>query len=216
MSTKACSLQLYRACGPNIPDKEVATWTTICMSITSANKSVRDARIAIQNGDIDEAVSLLQVPVKEDHPEALFLISQISAPPESEAEFNRRSLKQLRRAADLLHPEALYQISSLLEDGQEVEQDSKAARRLLERAALLGHPHALWRLGLTYLFPRHGEEKDLAFGKALIERAASKRSQGALRTLASFYEQGSNGYPKDKGKSDELTVLSDAEDVLLI
>ena len=172
------------------------------------------ARSALADGRIADAIDTLNELVRSGDAEAMFLRSQIGLGDESEEQFSTRSLFLLREASAKQHPGAAYQLSVLLEEGDAVEKDTNLAGALLNQAAVGGHPHALWRLELIRLYGGSNFAPDLVNGIRLIEEAAVKRSQGALRTLATFYEDGSFGYPQDPATAKKFRDAAEGDDVL--
>ena len=53
-------------------------------------------------------------------------------------------------------------------------------------------------------------------GFKIIEEAAALKSEGVIRTLASFYQNGEFGYPKDDHKASELMSIAESDGCLLI
>lgn len=178
---------------------------------------LQDARLALTEGRIADAIHILDELVHMGDTEAMFLRSAVGLGDEPAEHFEARSLALLREAASKQHADAAYQLSIRLEEGGGiVAKDEQQARALLVQAAKAGHPHALWRIGLIRLYGDGSAAPDPATGKKLIEEAAAKRSQGALRTLAKFYEDGSFGYPQDLGMAKKFHDAAESDDVLAV
>lgn len=177
---------------------------------------LREAQSALAEGRIADAIGILDELVRIGDSEAMFLRSQIGLGDETEEHFWARSLALLREASSKQHAGAAYQLSTLLEQGDSVAKDEKQARALLAQAAQAGHPHALWRVGLIRLYGDGDTAPDPEAGKRMIEEAAAKRSQGALRTLAKFHEDGSFGYRQDLEVAKKLRDAAESDDAVPI
>lgn len=60
------------------------------------------------------------------------------------------------------------------------------------------------------------QKNNVEQGLKIIEEAAALKSEGAIRTLASFYQNGEFGYPKDDHKASELMSIAESDGCLLI
>ena len=177
---------------------------------------LREAQSALAEDRIADAIGILDELVRIGDSEAMFLRSQIGLENETEENFWARSLALLREASSKQHGGAAYQLCTLLEQGDAVAKDEKQARALLDQAAQAGHPHALWRAGLIRLYGEGDTAPDPEEGKKMIEEAAAKRSQGALRTLAKFHEDGSFGYSQDLEVAKRLRDAAESDDAVPI
>lgn len=184
------------------------------MTSSISIKQLRAARLALSEDRIADAIRILEELIRIGDTEAMYIRSQIGIEDEAEEVYWARSLALLREAASKQHAGAMYQLSVLLEVGENVAKDEKQAKELLAQAAQAGHPHALWRIGLIRLYGDENTVPDPVSGKRLIEEAAAKRSQGALRTLANFYEKGLFGYPQDLETAKKLYDDAEADDAL--
>jgi TPR repeat protein len=177
---------------------------------------LRAAKAAIESGAIDVAARLLEGLIEKGNSEAMCLRAEFGSATESQEEFDARRMKLLRRAAELDHPDALYELGIHLETGDGIQQNQVEALECLKRAAALGQPNALWQVGEMHLYGTRSCAQDTVLGLSLIEKAAALKSQGALRSLAEFYQEGNFGYEKDAATAARLRADSDADDVMPI
>jgi TPR repeat protein len=146
------------------------------------------AQAKAELGNFRDAYEVLRPLLDREVPAALFLYSTFSvAGSESEAEFERRSLDLLRRAADLGHPAALYALGACYEVGDLVEADPQRAALLLKAAAEMGHPKATFRHGLNIYYGSNGMLRSEQAALPLI-RAAAK--EGVPEAEVFLKEQG--------------------------
>ena len=126
-------------------------------------------------GKFRDAYETLRPLLAREVPEALFMYSTFSvAGSESEAEFERRSLDLLRRAADLGYAPALYALGACYEVGDLVEADPQRAAVLLKDAAEKGYPKAKFRHGLNVYYGSNGMPRSEQSGLVLIRAAANE------------------------------------------
>ncbi|HEX9443596.1 MAG TPA: hypothetical protein VGA73_05725, partial [Candidatus Binatia bacterium] len=76
--------------------------------------------------------------------------------------------------------------------------------RLFKRAADLKHAHSQWIHGIALLYGTENFEKDEREGLRYILESAEAKFQGALESLANFYEKGEFGFPVDLKKARSL------------
>jgi len=82
------------------------------------------ARLALDHGDIAEASQLLGPLVASADPEALFLSSTFSAADgETDEQFEERSLRCLKKSAELGYAPALYALGVCYDTGDLVRMD---------------------------------------------------------------------------------------------
>lgn len=140
--------------------------------ITKAQISA--AQVMVDLGNFRDAYEALRPLLARDVPEALFMYSAFSvAGSESEAEFERRSLDLLRRAAELDHAPALYALGVCYELGDLVEADPQRAALLLKASAESGYAKAKFRHGLNVYYGSNGMPRSEQSGLLLIRAAAS-------------------------------------------
>ena len=170
------------------------------------------AKEAIESEMFEEAINILDELIAENCSEAMVIRSGIGLADESAEDMNNREINLLTKAALLGNAEALYYMSIHYDTGDIVNVDKDLAIFYSELAAEKKHPHALWRRGMRMLYQKNNVEQ----GLKIIEEAAALKSEGAIRTLASFYQNGEFGYPKDAHKARELMSMAESDDCLLI
>jgi TPR repeat protein len=180
------------------------------------NKQIKLAQSAIDAGDFHKAIAILDVLVEKRSSAAMLLRSQIGLADENEEAFNNRRFTLLKRAYRLKNPEAAYLLAMHYDVGDMVKKDPKKSLKLLEFSAAHNYPHALWQLGQIHLYGIKGYEKKIELGLSMIKLAAELKSQGALLSIADFYENGEFGYPVDKIKADKIRLLAESDRCLPI
>lgn len=172
------------------------------------------AKEAIELSNYNKAINILDALIAENCSEAMVVRSQIGLPDDSEEKFNSNRIHLLKKAASLGNATALYLLGMHYETGDIVHANIELANRYLGLAAEKKHPHALWQKGMRLLYQIEGGNVEQ--GLRLIEEAASLKSEGALTTLASFYQNGEFGYPKDAHKANELVSIAESNNCLHI
>lgn len=158
----------------------------------STKTAISDARRKIESGQIREALQVLRPLLETEVPEALFLYSTFSlAGTETEDEFEKRSFKLLKRAADLGHVPALYALGVCYEVGDLVEANPVYAASLLKTAAEMGHSKAKFRYGLDLYHGSNGVIRNQAAGLELIRAAAQDGVEDAEEYLKDHQDKGS-------------------------
>jgi len=85
---------------------------------------------------------------------------------------------------------------------------------LFKRAAELGHPHAQWIHGLDLLYGQNGISKDEKLGVWYIDKAATVKFEGAMETLARFYEKGLFGFERNLERASQLRKQIESNDAI--
>jgi TPR repeat protein len=144
------------------------------------------ARRSIELGDYSGALLQLRPLLDSEVPEALFIFSTFSiAGTETDSEFERRSLKLLRRASELGYPPAIYALGVCYEAGDLISADLNKAATLFEAAARLGYSKAKFRFGLNVFYGTAGTPRDEESGLRLIREAAGEGVEEAHEYLES-------------------------------
>ncbi|MDP2226881.1 MAG: hypothetical protein Q8J78_05345 [Moraxellaceae bacterium] len=168
----------------------------------------------IDESNCDKAWELLSPLVEKKDPVAIYYASSFGLSAETLDEFERRRMEQLQQSAEHGYAPAIHELAIHYDSGELVPRDSNKAAKLFMQAAEKGHPHAQWIHGLDLLYGQNGMEKDEARGLKYIEKAAASKFEGALETMAEFYEVGKYGYPADSEKSNKLTQQIGDDDAL--
>lgn len=163
--------------------------------------TISQALAAIDEFDTDKFWELLEPLISNQDAAALFYAAMVGYPGETLAGFEKRHIEQLQASAKLGYVPAIHELAIRYDAGDTVAQDTRKAAQLFKLAAQQNHPHSQWIHGEDLLYGRNGIEKDEQLGIQYIKKSAEAKFEGALETLAMFYEQGIFGFQKNIEKS---------------
>lgn len=169
---------------------------------------------AIAESDIDKAWELLKPLIENHNKAAFFYAAFLSRPEETQAAFEKRHMEQLQESAKLGFVPAIHELAVRYDAGDPVARDIKKAALLFKQAAQNNHPHSQWIHGEDLLYGRNGIEKDEKLGIEYIKKSADAKFEGALETVAGFYEQGIFGFPKDPEKANAIKQQITDNDII--
>lgn len=134
---------------------------------------IHAARLEAERGKFRNAYEVIRPLLEIGVPEALYLYSTFSvSDSETDADFERRSLDLLLRAADLGYAPALYALGTCYEAGDLVRADAPHAALLMKAAADAGHPKAKFRHGLNLYHGSNEIPREEHLGLTLMRAAA--------------------------------------------
>lgn len=113
-----------------------------------------------------------------------------------------RAIRILEKAAGLGYAPASRSLGVRYLTGAGVNQDSKIAYSYLEDAAEKGDAYSQLMVGRMLI--ECGEPEANARGISLIKASADSEFPSAMRQLATFYKDGSYGFPKDERMANQL------------
>jgi TPR repeat protein len=155
------------------------------MSDLTTEKLLQAAEAALDSLGCEAAYKLLEPLLAARNPGALYLYSRFSiAEKESEKEFEMRSIRMLREAADAGYLPAVYSLAICHEVGDLVEADPGYAASLFKAAADKGYPKAKFRHGLNVYYGSNGVNQNTAQGLELIRAAAEEGVEDAIDFLS--------------------------------
>lgn len=102
---------------------------------------------------------------------------------ETAEEFDKRSLKYIKLAANQLYPPALYRLGILHQTGEGVARDQSYAYELFKRAAYRGHGLAKKTYALALYSGMPGFEKNQKQARKLIMECVEDNVDGAEELL---------------------------------
>jgi len=164
--------------------------------------------------DFEAAHELLAPLILRGNAEAEYLGASFSWGAEQAAEFDQRHIGLLRQAARKGYPPALYTLGVYLDTGELLEVDKLAAAAMFKQAAEAGHAHSKWIYGIDLLYGLGAFQKDETKGVALVIESANAGFQGALETLAGFYETGEFGFTIDRRIAQALRARAVGDEVI--
>ncbi|MES2160571.1 MAG: hypothetical protein V4476_05400 [Pseudomonadota bacterium] len=148
---------------------------------------IAKVRLALDLGDMLEATQLLNPLVANADPEALFLSSTFSlSGDESNEQFEERSLRLLKKSAELGFAPALYALGVCYDLGDMVHKDKLKAGHFFECAAKLGYPKAKYEHGRNLYYGSHGFDKKIQLGWQLVQDAANEQVEDAMEFIRNF------------------------------
>ncbi len=183
-------------------------------SIGSDADFVKNALNNIDEIGFDCFLSDIQDLVDKKSPIALYYASQFIRSTESDIDFDKRKLGQLHLSAEKGYVPAIHELAIHYDVGDIVSQDTVKAAKLFKDAAEAGHPHAQWIHGLDLLYGRNGVQLNERLGVSYIRQSAEAKFEGALESVASFYETGKHGFPINIDKARCLRKQLEDENVL--
>jgi len=200
------------------PRTEVEAWATARAGSGDADAQFLMGYLASKRVDFREACDWFHRAAAQNHPEALFQLSQID---ESEGRMNwgpprsDQMRAYLRRAADLGSVEAWAALGSFLAKGRGgFPKDERQAKDWYEKAAKAGNVEAQSGLGWM-LMRRESDPASVEEGIGWLEKTASYitsprgmealRASEALSRLAKIYRSGFPGVPADPEKAAGFT-----------
>jgi uncharacterized protein len=157
---------------------------------------------AIESMDYAKARELLEPLVNSGVPSAIYYMASFSFPHESLKEFESRHLRQIKDSAELGFPPAIHKLGIYYDSGDFVKRDTKKAALLFKSAAENAHPHSEWIYGLDLLYGKNNIAKNEELGLTYIKRAFESKFEGALQTVAEFYQKGIFGFRRDSAKAE--------------
>ena len=175
---------------------------------------IKDALNEIDKSSCDKAMELLKPFVDKKDKAAIFYSSSFGVPGEQLEEFEERRIKQLQQSAELGYAPAIHELAVHYDSGELVQRDIEQAAQLFKQAAEKGHPHSQWIHGLDLLYGRNGITKDEKLGLRYIQESAAVKFEGALETLAEFYEKGLFGFRQDLVRAQQLLKQIENGDVI--
>ena len=139
----------------------------------------------LDHSDLEELQKLLSPYLAEEDPFALYLSSRFSlaASNESEEEFAKRSIFQLKQASEGGVAQASYQMGVNHLYGDDVPQDYSAASKYFERAITQGHSYTKFTFGFSLFYGTDQNPKDEERGLALMCEAAHEGVEQAVQEL---------------------------------
>jgi TPR repeat protein len=158
-------------------------------------KSLAAARKHVIAGEFDQAEKILKPIVKSNDAEALYLGALFSWKGETTEEFDKRHLRWIKLSAEKNYPPAIFVLAVYYDTGELVPLDKTKAAHLFKQAAELKHAHSQWIHGIGLLYGTQEFGKDERAGLDYIRQSAEAKFEGALETLAKFYEKGEFGFP---------------------
>ncbi len=164
---------------------------------------------AFEVGDTDRLRELLPPLLEKNVPQAIRINASFFPEGMPEEECDRIYVEGMFKAAELGDPKAKYRVGAILDIGDYgIEQDKEKASYIFKELAELGDPHCMWIYACELIwgqgtFPQSTEE-----GIEILNAAAQKGSSGACITLATFYNDGKFGFPKDIQERDKLRKLA--------
>lgn len=177
-------------------------------------KLINLARLALDDGNLVTARSILMPLVDGGNSAAIYYESLFGRDKESIDDFENRHVSQIRFASDLGFVPATFRLAVYLDAGDMLPQDKRMAAELFKKASDRKHPHAMWIHGIDLLLGRNGFCKDESVGIDLIKESATMDFQGALESLSEFYAKGSFGFPVNELKSKEMLSRSCDKNVI--
>ncbi len=184
-----------------------------CSSLQECSDML-NVRIYLDQGEQKLASKILQSYLKSGNPEAEYLYSKAPSGNGSEQAIEAHHLNYIKKSAEKDYPPALYLLGAYYDMGDYVPADKIKAALLFKKAASLGHAHSQWIHGEDLLYGRNGIDKDEVLGVECIKKSANAKFEGALETVARFYEQGAFGFPKDTGKAEAARKQINNKDVI--
>lgn len=175
---------------------------------------LRLAREKIAKGLFKDAHSLLTPLLNSNNPVAQYLEAGQSLEHETEQEFNQRHLHLIQQSADQEYPPAVFVLGVYYDTGELVIENKIRAAQLFKCAAEGKHAASQCTHGINLLYGHHGIEKDEKNGIAVILQSVEARYQGALETLALFYEKGQFGFPVDPQIAQSLRKRATHDNVI--
>jgi len=143
----------------------------------------------ISEGQLRKARAILAHLAEQFNADALFLYSTFSiSKEETVAEFERRSIEMLEKAAELGHAKAAYALGVCYEFGDGVICDKSRAASLFKKSAEGGYPKAKLSYGLDLIYGSNGIPQNRDLGVALLKEAAKAGVSEALDELAALGE----------------------------
>jgi TPR repeat protein len=182
-----------------------------CSSLQEFSDMLR-VRVFLEHDEHKKAFNLLEVYLKKGRPEAEYLYSKM--PNEMEGTVEAHHINYITRSAKKDYPPALYILGAYYDTGDYVELNKAKAAFLFKQAALCGHAHSQWIHGEDLLYGRNGIEQNKALGIEYIKKSADAKFEGALETMASFYQTGKYGFPIDPDKANYFKNQIKDEDSL--
>lgn len=176
----------------------------------TTSATVRRALDAIDASNMNDAKTLLSSLSDKHTAVALYYLATLSDANEDSVGFANRHLQQLETAARLGYAPAFHKLAIYYDSGDLVKRDVVKAATLFKAAADMGHPHAQWIHGMDLLHGRSGIQQNEELGISYIQQAVSAKFEGALITLAEFYENESNNFPKNCSEASNLRLLAES------
>ena len=176
-----------------------------------------EIKVALKHLDelgFDWFLNEIQALVDKQNAVALFYASQYPLNGESDIEFDKRHLKQLKASAEQNYIPAVHELAIHYDNGGLVVQDVQHAALLFKRAAEAGHPHAQWIYSLDLLYGRNGIEKNKSLGITYLKKSAEAMFEGALETLSQFHEEGKFGFAIDRKTSNHYRAKMSEDNVI--
>lgn len=180
----------------------------------TVSAAIKDALNEIDKGNCDKAAELLKPFVDKKDKAAIFYSSSFGVSGEQLKEFEKRRIKQLQQSAALGYAPAIHELAIHYDSGELVQRDIEKAAQLFKQAAEKGHPHSQWIHGLDLIYGRNGISKDEKLGLEYIQKSANAKFEGALETLAEFYEKGLFGFTQDRNHARQLREQIETDDVI--
>ena len=141
---------------------------------------IAKARKSMETGDFEAANSILAPLADANNPEALFLLSTFSvSPEETDADFEKRSLEYLTRAAANGYPAAMCALGVCFDIGDLVNRDIEKADAFFKRAAEAGDAKAMFFYGRNLFYSKSdsiGRETSLKYLKAAADAGVEDAS----------------------------------------
>jgi hypothetical protein len=160
-----------------------AAWAALfCLLATSAAADVASGRQAIESGDYDGALSVLQPLAAQGDPEASLLLGEMAEHGWGVPKSDSAAWAFYKRAADRGLAEAAARAAAFAESGRGVATDRRLAYTLYKRAADAGNARARGRIGAMALY---GRGRKVDFGQAVVwlQQAAAADDPEALSLL---------------------------------
>jgi len=157
------------------------------------SKDVEDkiifAEKLISEGQLRKARAILAPLVEQSNADALFLRSTFSiSKEETVAEFEKRRIEMLEKAAELGHAKAAYALGLCYEFGDGVICDKSRAASLFKKSAEGGYPKAKLSYGLDLIYGSNRIPQSRDLGVVLLKEAAKAGVSEALGELAALGE----------------------------
>lgn len=129
---------------------------------------------------------------------AFACLSKVGASRLSEEEWDHHIITNLKKAADLGWIPSVHDLGVCYDAGDfGLNMDTLKAAQLFKDAARKGHAHSQWIYGMDLLHGSNGVKQDVALGVKYIKESAASKFEGALESMAEFFEKGSFGFPVD-------------------
>lgn len=108
---------------------------------------------------------------------------------------DEKAIEYFRKGREGACSVAILHLSACYENGIGVEADKAEAAKLYEEAAKFNSSGTMMLIGLSYLY---GDKKDAKKAVEYLKRAANMDDVGAMRALATFYEETGSKENKDR------------------